>query len=85
MAVMEREQDLYAPVKALLEAQGYEVKGEVGAADVVGIRGGAFRSACSIRRLRDWRYQMRCTSLYRAPPAKWRAELSKTILHFAAV
>ncbi|WP_413220794.1 DUF2161 domain-containing phosphodiesterase [Tritonibacter mobilis] len=40
MAVMEREQDLYAPVKALLEAQGYEVKGEVGAADVVAIRGG---------------------------------------------
>lgn len=40
MAVMEREQDLYAPVKALLEAQGYEVKGEVGAADVVGLRGG---------------------------------------------
>ncbi|MCZ4269246.1 DUF2161 family putative PD-(D/E)XK-type phosphodiesterase [Rhodobacteraceae bacterium G21628-S1] len=37
---MEREQDLYPPVKALLEAQGYEVKGEVGAADVVAIRGG---------------------------------------------
>ncbi|MCG7622849.1 DUF2161 domain-containing phosphodiesterase [Epibacterium sp. Ofav1-8] len=36
---MEREQDLYAPVKALLEAQGYTVKGEVGAADVVAIRG----------------------------------------------
>lgn len=43
MAVMEREQDLYAPVKALLEAQGYEVKGEVGAADVVAIRGGEAR------------------------------------------
>ncbi len=35
-----RETDLYAPVKALLESQGYEVKGEVGAADVVGIRNG---------------------------------------------
>ncbi|SIN79032.1 DUF2161 domain-containing phosphodiesterase [Vannielia litorea] len=35
-----REQDLYAPVKALLEAQGYEVKGEVGAADLVACRGG---------------------------------------------
>ncbi|QDC08820.1 hypothetical protein FHY55_06010 [Oceanicola sp. D3] len=33
-----KEQDLYAPVKALLEAQGYEVKGEVGAADVVAVR-----------------------------------------------
>ncbi|MEX0348997.1 MAG: DUF2161 domain-containing phosphodiesterase [Paracoccaceae bacterium] len=36
---MEREQDLYAPVKALLERQGYLVKGEVGAADVVARRG----------------------------------------------
>lgn len=35
-----RETDLYAPVKALLEGQGYEVKGEVGAADVVGCRDG---------------------------------------------
>jgi hypothetical protein len=33
------ETDLYPPVKALLEGQGYEVKGEVGAADVVAIRG----------------------------------------------
>ncbi len=35
-----RETDLYPPVKALLESQGYEVKGEVGAADVVAVRGG---------------------------------------------
>jgi len=34
------ETDLYAPVKAWLEAQGFEVKGEVGAADVVALRGG---------------------------------------------
>ncbi len=34
------ETDLYAPVKALLVAQGYTVKGEVGAADVVALRGG---------------------------------------------
>lgn len=34
-----RESDLYAPVKSLLEAQGYAVKGEVGAADVVAMRG----------------------------------------------
>ena len=32
-----RETDLYAPVKAWLEALGYEVKGEVGAADVVAV------------------------------------------------
>ena len=35
-----RESELYAPVKALLEGQGYEVKGEVGAADVVAARDG---------------------------------------------
>lgn len=36
---MEREDQLYPPVKALLEAQGYEVKGEVGAVDVMARRG----------------------------------------------
>ncbi|WP_323766959.1 DUF2161 domain-containing phosphodiesterase [Antarctobacter sp.] len=36
---MERESELYAPVKALLVEQGYEVKGEVGAADLVAVRG----------------------------------------------
>ncbi len=34
-----RETDLYAPVKAFLAAQGYDVKGEVGCADVVAVRG----------------------------------------------
>jgi hypothetical protein len=33
------EVQLYAPVKALLEGQGYEVKGEVGGCDVVATRG----------------------------------------------
>ena len=33
------ETQLYAPVKTLLERQGYQVKGEVGAADVVARRG----------------------------------------------
>ena len=37
---MEREDQLYEPVKALLERQGYEVKGEVGAVDVLGCRNG---------------------------------------------
>ena len=36
---MVKEADLYPPVKAYLQAQGYAVKGEVGAADVVGLRG----------------------------------------------
>ncbi len=35
-----RETDLYGPIKSFLEGQGYEVKGEVGAADVVGVRDG---------------------------------------------
>jgi len=34
-----QETDLYPPVKAYLERQGYEVKGEVGPADVVAVRG----------------------------------------------
>lgn len=39
-AAMATEADLYAPIKAFLENQGYAVKGEVGAADVVAVRGG---------------------------------------------
>src|SRR5882672_6190703 len=35
---MPLESDLYAPVKALLEGQGYVVKGEVRGCDVVGVR-----------------------------------------------
>jgi hypothetical protein len=34
-----REVDLYAPVKAFLEAQGFDVKGEVGGCDAVAVRG----------------------------------------------
>ena len=34
-----KESELYAPIKAHFEAQGYEVKGEVGAADVMARRG----------------------------------------------
>ena len=34
-----KEADLYPPVKAFLEAQGYEVKAEVGPADVMALRG----------------------------------------------
>jgi hypothetical protein len=35
----EPEVALYAPVKALLEAQGYDVKGEITGCDLVGVRG----------------------------------------------
>ncbi len=35
-----RETDLYKPVKSYLEDQGYVVKSEVGAADVMAVRGG---------------------------------------------
>jgi len=34
-----REAELYAPVKAFLEAQGYEVKAEIGACDLMAVRG----------------------------------------------
>ena len=34
-----KESDLYAPIKAHFQALGYEVKGEVGAADVMALRG----------------------------------------------
>lgn len=34
-----RETDLYAPIKLMLEGQGYDVKGEIGAADIVATRG----------------------------------------------
>ena len=34
-----RETDLYEPIKRFLEHQGYVVKAEIGAADVVGVRG----------------------------------------------
>jgi len=37
--VVRQECDLYEPVKAFLEIQGYEVKGEVAGCDVVAIRG----------------------------------------------
>ncbi|MCF6444097.1 DUF2161 domain-containing phosphodiesterase [Nereida sp. MMG025] len=33
------ETDLYGPIKAFLEGQGYAVKGEIGAVDVLAIRG----------------------------------------------
>jgi len=33
------EVELYGPIKRFLEAQGYEVKGEIGACDVVAVRG----------------------------------------------
>ncbi|WP_299842416.1 DUF2161 domain-containing phosphodiesterase [uncultured Roseovarius sp.] len=36
---MTPEEELYAPVKAFLEGQGYEVKGEIGAVDVMAVRG----------------------------------------------
>ena len=38
---MPKEADLYPPVKAYLQRQGYEVKGEVGTADIVARRDNA--------------------------------------------
>lgn len=39
MADVVRETDLYEPIKRFLQAQGYEVKGEIGAVDVMACRG----------------------------------------------
>ncbi len=39
MAEGARESDLYAPVKAHLEARGYTVRGEVGRCDILGVNG----------------------------------------------
>lgn len=39
LEAMALESDLYGPVKALLEAQGYLVKGEIRGCDVVAVRG----------------------------------------------
>ena len=36
-----KETDLYAPVKAFLQRQGFAVKGEIGAADVVAVKDGS--------------------------------------------
>ncbi|MEM9578687.1 MAG: DUF2161 family putative PD-(D/E)XK-type phosphodiesterase [Pseudomonadota bacterium] len=36
----QQETDLYPPIKSFLEEQGYVVKSEIGAADVVALRGG---------------------------------------------
>lgn len=33
------EVDLYGPIKQFLESQGYAVKGEIGACDIVAVRG----------------------------------------------
>ena len=53
MAAPLRETDLYEPVKRLLEGQGYEVKAEVGAADVVGLRGEELPVAVTAAELRE--------------------------------
>ncbi len=39
MKIKPRETDLYQPIKSYLEGQGYDVKGEIGAVDVMAIRG----------------------------------------------
>lgn len=73
---------LYAPVKALLEGQGYEVKGEVGAADVVACRADEppviveLKAGFSLTLLHQGvARQALCDCVYVAVPrpAKWRA------------
>jgi hypothetical protein len=47
---MPLESDLYAPVKALLEGQGYVVKGEVRGCDVVAVRGAELPVVVELKR-----------------------------------
>lgn len=49
--VMSLESDLYAPVKALLEGQGYVVKGEVRGCDVVAVRGAELPVVVELKRV----------------------------------
>ena len=48
---MSLESDLYAPVKALLEGQGYVVKGEVRGCDVVAVRGAELPVVVELKRV----------------------------------
>ena len=72
-----RETDLYAPVKAHLEAAGFEVKAEVGPADVMGIRGGdvvlvELKAAFSLKLLQQAVARQKITdNVYVAVP-RWR-------------
>ena len=79
-----RETDLYAPVKAHLEAVGFEVKSEVGAADVMGVMGDAIvlvelKAGFSLKLLQQAVARQRITdNVYVAVPrwqgrAGWRA------------
>jgi len=51
-----KETDLYGPVKSMLEAQGYEVKGEITGADVVAIKEGCDPIVVELKRLTDLVY-----------------------------
>ena len=75
-----READLYPPVKAYLQARGYDVKGEVGAADIVARRGAdllviELKRAFSLTLLQQAVDRLALTDLvYVAVPAEGRAK-----------
>ena len=71
------ETELYEPIKQLLESQGYEVKAEVGPADVVAVRGNEapviveLKTAFSLSLLQQATERQALTdSVYVAVPAK---------------
>ena len=85
-----RETELYTPIKAYLAAQGYEVKGEVGAADLVACRGdeepliielktgfslSLFHQCIERQALSDLIYM----AVPRGTTARWRRSLSANI------
>ena len=86
MPATEPESALYAPIKALLESQGYVVKGEVGPADMVACRGDEPPVIVELKRgftlslLHQATDRLRMTaSVYLAVPegrgARWRTSL----------
>ncbi len=84
-----KEADLYPPVKAHLQRQGWEVKGEVGAADVVGRRGSEvvvveLKKAFSLTLFHQGIERLALTDLvYVAVPAGGKAKPLKTNVKLA--
>lgn len=76
-----KETELYAPVKAYLEAQGFEVKGEVGAADVVARRGSdellivELKTGFSLQLLQQAVARQRLTDLVYVAVPRWKGKI----------
>lgn len=78
MAKKVAETDLYPAVKALLEGQGYEVKAEIGAADIVAVRGSEapviveLKTAFSLALIHQAIERLKITDLVYVAIAEWK-------------